>query len=85
MKAIILTFLSVFAAQSGVYQLNDNTKIEFSVNGIEPPDDLVQACHNRISEFAAVGGDEYMEQMEQCSLYDADYLTEQFPEKGDEQ
>lgn len=85
MKAIILTLLAVFAAQSGVYQLKDNTKVEFSVDGIEPPDDLVQACHDRISEFTAVGGDMYMEQMEMCSLYDADYLVEQFPDNGGEE
>lgn len=75
MKAIVLVFLAVFATQSGIYQLNDGTKIEFSVDGIEPPDDIVQACHARISEFTAVGGDEYMEEMGQCSLYDPDYLV----------
>lgn len=83
MKAILLTFLAVFAAQSGIYQLNNNTQIEFSVDGIEPPDDLVQECHARISEFTAIGGDEYMEEMEQCSLYDPDYLQPVI-EKGED-
>lgn len=71
MYKVIFAFVLVFAA--AVYA-DQPAPLEFSVDGIEPPQQLVEACDAVITQFATRYTDEWYEEMEACAVRDPDYL-----------
>ena len=72
MYKVIFAFIVTFTATVWADQ---PAPLEFSVDGIEPPQQLVEACDKVITEFADRYTDEWYEEMEKCAVRDPDYLT----------